>query len=259
MIGLLPAGGQATRISPLPCSKELYPIGFRRFTDGDGNPRPKVVSHYLLEKMRFAGIQKAYFVLRTGKWDIPAYFGDGAGLELNLDMDLGYLIMRLPFGVPYTLDQAYPFVRNAIVALGFPDILFHPEDMFKRLLAHLSLSKADVVLGVFPFENAHKGGMVDFDAEGRVHQVIEKPVQSNLNHSWCTAVWTPTFTEFMHQYLITSTHEDTFKSPELPMGNVIQAAIENGLHVKAEVFEDETYLDIGTPEDLVRAVRIYAV
>jgi glucose-1-phosphate thymidylyltransferase len=255
VIGLLPAGGQASRISPLPCSKELYPIGFQQLKDG--SIRPKVVSHYLLEKMRLAGIRKAFFVLRTGKWDIPAYFGDGAGLDL--DMDLGYLMMRLPFGVPYTLDQAYPFVRNAIVALGFPDILFYPDDMFKRLLTRLSTNNADVVMGVFPFENAHKGGMVDFDAEGRVHKIIEKPAQSNLRYSWCTAMWTPTFTEFMHQYLITKTDENTFNSPELPMGNVIQVAIENGLHVKAEVFEDEPYLDIGTPEDLVRAVRAYAV
>ncbi len=30
VIGLIPAGGQAKRLSPLPCSKELYPIGFER-------------------------------------------------------------------------------------------------------------------------------------------------------------------------------------------------------------------------------------
>ncbi|MEO1560926.1 MAG: dTDP-glucose pyrophosphorylase, partial [Cyanobacteria bacterium J06632_19] len=29
VIGLIPAGGKATRISPLPLSKELYPVGFR--------------------------------------------------------------------------------------------------------------------------------------------------------------------------------------------------------------------------------------
>jgi glucose-1-phosphate thymidylyltransferase len=257
VIGLLPAGGQAARISPLPCSKELYPIGFQQLQDG--STRPKVVSHYLLEKMRLAGIRKAYFVLRKGKWDVPAYFGDGAGLDLNLDMALGYLMMRLPFGVPYTLDQAYPFVQNAIVALGFPDILFRPDDMFKRLLTRLSTNNADVVMGVFPFENAHRGGMVDFDPKGHVHRVIEKPAQSTLRYSWCTSVWTPAFTEFMHQYLITRSDKDTYSNPELPMGNVIQAAIENGLHIEAEVFEGEPYLDIGTPEDLVRAVRIYAM
>ena len=56
VIGLLPAGGQAKRIAPLPFSKELYPIGFRRL-DEDDNLRTKVVSHYLLEKMRLAEIQ----------------------------------------------------------------------------------------------------------------------------------------------------------------------------------------------------------
>lgn len=74
VIGLLPAGGQATRISPLPCSKELYPIGFR--PQADGSLRPKVVSHYLLEKMRLAGIRKAFFLLRPGKRDILVKYVD---------------------------------------------------------------------------------------------------------------------------------------------------------------------------------------
>lgn len=257
VIGLLPAGGQATRISPLPGSKELYPIGFRY--SEDGSVRPKVVCHYLLEKMRQAGIRKAYFVLRSGKWDIPAYFGDG----LLLDMNLGYLIMRLPFGVPYTLDQAYPFVKHAVIALGFPDILFQPEDAFKRLLTHLYSSKAEVVVGVWPLEHSEKGGMVDFDAEGRVHHIVEKPTQTNARYSWCTAVWTPVFTEFMHQYLTAITadpvHKNLVQQTEIPMGNLIQAAIDSGLRVEAEVFEDIPYLDIGTPEDLVQAVRTFAL
>lgn len=259
VIGLIPAAGQATRLAPLPGSKELYPIGFRSV---NGSKRPKVVCHYLLEKMRLAGIRKAYFVLRSGKWDIPAYLGDGT----ILDMNLGYLIMRLPFGVTYTLDQAYPFVQNAVIAIGFPDIIFQPDDTFKRLLARLATSNADVVLGVVPFENPQKGGMVDFDTEGRVRLVVEKPDYSDLRYSWCTAVWTPVFTEFMHQY-VAALETDRLRSDagsnlipqrELPIGDVIQAAIENGLSVQAEVFTDGAFLDIGTPEDLVRAVRHFA-
>ncbi len=249
VIALIPAGGQATRISPLPSSKELYPIGFRYHEDG--SLRPKVVSHYLLEKMRLAGIRKAYFLLRPGKWDIPAYFGDGT----FLDMHLGYLVVRLPFGVPYTLDQAYPFVKNAIVAIGFPDILFSPDDTFKRLLARLAAERADVVINLLPFEHPHKGGMVDFDQKGRVRLIVEKPEQSDLRYSWCAAVWTPTFTEFMHQYLAAI---EALRSPhrrEIPIGDMIGAAIDNGLLVSAELFNDEPYLDIGTPADLVKAVR----
>ena len=74
------APGQATRIAPSPCSKELYPIGFRRL-DEDGSLRPNAVCHYLLEKMRLASITRAYISLREGKWDIPAYFGEAKCLE----------------------------------------------------------------------------------------------------------------------------------------------------------------------------------
>jgi glucose-1-phosphate thymidylyltransferase len=59
VIGLIPAAGQATRIAPLPCSKELYSVGFSSMNSGQ-DLRPKVVCHYLLEKMRLAGIHKIY-------------------------------------------------------------------------------------------------------------------------------------------------------------------------------------------------------
>ena len=61
---------------PLPCSKELFPLGFQ-LMEGSSQPRPKAVGHYLLEKFQLAGIAKTYIILRKGKWDIPAYFGHG--------------------------------------------------------------------------------------------------------------------------------------------------------------------------------------
>ncbi|NES17545.1 MAG: dTDP-glucose pyrophosphorylase [Symploca sp. SIO3E6] len=257
VIGLLPAAGQGTRIAPLPVSKELYPIGFRP-VEPDYSPRPKVVGHYLLEKMQLAGITKAYMVLRSGKWDIPAYFGDGT----MLDMNLGYLMMRLPYGVPYSLDQAYPFIQEALVAVGFPDILFQPDDVFVKLLARLTSSNAEVVLGLFPTEQYQKAGMVDFDGEGQVHLIIEKPTQTDLRYMWGVAVWKPVFSHFMHQYLaqreaarLPSDGHNLIKQRELPLGDVIQAAIEQGLRVEAEAFPEGEYLDIGTPEDLVQALR----
>ncbi|MEL6459245.1 MAG: sugar phosphate nucleotidyltransferase [Cyanobacteria bacterium J06621_15] len=267
VIGLIPAGGKATRISPLPLSKELYPVGFR--VDGDikvnnlnnnqnnnpNNLRPKVVSHYLLEKMRNAGIDKAYFILRSGKWDIPAYFGGGE----MLSMSLGYLIMDLPYGVPFTLDSAYPFVKDAVIALGFPDILFEPKDAYSKILKKLNSNNADVVLGLFPTDKPQKAGMVDFDNDGKVISIIEKPPQSNLRFMWGIAVWKPEFTEFLHEYLIGIREDINLANlPEIPIGNVIQAAINKGLQVKAEAFENGSYLDIGTPDDLIKAVKDFA-
>ena len=157
-VGLIPAGGRAERIAPLPCSKELFPIGFQMMK-GSSQPRPKVVCHYLLEKFQLAGIAEAYIVLRNGKWDIPAYFGNG---EL-VNMHLGYLIMGESFGPPFTLDQAYPFVRDKIVAFGFPDIMISSEDVFKPLLDQQATTQSDVVLAIFPAHNPHIMDMVEID------------------------------------------------------------------------------------------------
>lgn len=244
VIGLLPAGGQATRLSPLPLSKELYPLGFRNAADG--RAVPKVVSHYLLEKMQQAGIAKAFFILRPGKWDIPAYYGDGELVQIRL----GYLTVHVPYGVPYTLDQAYPFLQGATVAIGFPDILFQPEDAYVSLLARLQRTGADVVLGLFPTENFRKAGMVQFDECGRVQQIVEKPQQTTLKYMWAIAVWSPRFTEFLHEFV-----SGKIPDKEVPIGDVIQAGIGAGLRVEAEAFPDGSYLDVGTPDDLARAIR----
>jgi glucose-1-phosphate thymidylyltransferase len=56
IIGFIPVGG-SRRLSPLPCRKEIYPIGFRD-SHVKFEKRPKVVCHYLLEKMRLADISQ---------------------------------------------------------------------------------------------------------------------------------------------------------------------------------------------------------
>lgn len=255
VIGLIPAGGQATRIAPLPCSKELFPVGFRPVEGG--SLRPKAVCHYLLEKMRLAGAGKAYIILRQGKWDIPAYLEDG----LMLDMALAYLMMRLPFGAPYTLDQAYPFVREAMIVFGFPDILFQPQNAFVQLLDRQAETEADVVLGLFPAENPHLMDMVSFDDAGQVRQIVIKPPQTELRYTWIIAVWTPTFTQFMHDYLLAAQaakKEDKRQEgapAELFVGHVIQAAIDTGLVVDSLLFSAGHCSDIGTPESLLKAVH----
>lgn len=251
VIGLIPAAGQATRIAPLPCSKELYPIGFRSVNREPGK-RPKVACHYLLEKMRLAGITKAYMVLREGKWDIPSYLRDGS----VVDMHLAYLMMDVPFGVPYTLDQAYPFVRDAIVAFGFPDILFQPDDAFVQLLARQAFSNADVVLGLFPAESPRKVDMVDLDNAGQVRQIVIRPRQTQLRYTWGIAVWTPAFTQFLHEHLA-ACKSSAANQPELSVGNIVQAAIHNNLRVEGLPVSHDPYLDIGTPEDLVKAVKYF--
>src|SRR5262249_49753653 len=155
---------------------------------------PKVVSHYLLEKMRVAGISKAFFVLRPGKWDIPAYFGNGS----ILNMHLAYLtIAGPPYGVPFTLDHAYPFLSRVNVASGFPDILFDSDDGCSKLLSRQSQTRADLTLGLFPADASLKVDLVETSQDGSVKKIVVPPEESNLTYTWNIAIWTPVFTEYI--------------------------------------------------------------
>ena len=252
IVGLLPAGGTAARIAPIPCSKEIFPIGFHP-PESPLGLRPKAAAHYLIEKMQAAGAQKAYFILRDGKWDIPAYFGDG-GL---VGLPLGYLMMGLSYGVPFTLDQAYPFVGQATVLFGFPDILFQPGDAFARLLNRQAETGADLVIGLFPAHQPHKMDMVELDPNGRVLGITIKPRQTHLRYTWIIAVWGGRFSDFMHEFVALRKKDQSYEQGqrELYLGNVIQAAIQEGERVENVLFHDGSYIDIGTPEDLTTAVQ----
>jgi len=252
IIGLIPAAGTGSRISPLPCSKEIYPVGFRSLDNNE--LRPKVVSHYLLESMRSANITRAFIIIREGKWDIPSYFGDGK----MVDMSLAYLMRDLPYGVPYTLDQAYPFLHDATVALGFPDMIFEPGNAYSKLFSRLEETGADLVLGLFPAHNPHKTDMVEIDENGKIRSILIKPDQTRLIYAWEIAVWTPVFTKFMHDYVISHNNKSCNtqeERKELHVGDVMQSAIQSNIRIDSVTFDKGTCLDIGTPEDMIRAVQ----
>ena len=47
-----------------------------------------------------------------------------------VNMALGYLMTDLPFGVPFTVDSAFPFLEDKRVLFGFPDIILQPDDVY---------------------------------------------------------------------------------------------------------------------------------
>lgn len=259
VVGLIPAAGQATRLQPFPCSKEVYPVGFA-LDAKSGLPRPKVASQYLLEKFRVAGITKAFLVIRDGKWDIPNYFRDGNLVGLSL----AYLVITGSLGPPDTLDRAYPFLAQNRVAFGFPDILFGPEDAYVRLIRRQEDTGADVVLGLHRIEDPRVWDMVDCDEVGRVRDIVMKPASTTLTDGWCCAVWTPRFSAFLHEFLRADETKRNMSrlanrandpSGDLAVGVVLQAALKAGLVLQSVTFLGERYLDIGTPENLLKAVQ----
>jgi glucose-1-phosphate thymidylyltransferase len=241
--GVVPMAGQATRLAGLTCSKEILPTRCNRSPD----QQPVAVCEHLLGQLQRAGIHNVYITIREGKWDIPAHLEDGSRLGLHL----AYLMMGRPFGTPYSVDQAYPFIRDRRVALGFPDMCFGDPDIFTPLLRHQESADAHLVLGIFPADRPHKVDMVELGPDHRVKRIVIKPAETQLQHTWGIAVWTPVFTEFMHSFL--DRHQHTAdQTPELYVGDVVRAAIQAGLDVQGVPVSTQPYIDIGTREDLER-------
>lgn len=83
-----------------------------------------------------------------------------------------------------------------------------------------------------------------------------KPDRTQLLYAWEIAVWTPAFTDYMHNYVSDRKESDNLEhQKELFVGDVIQAAIEDKIRIDSVLFKEGKCLDIGTPEDLMKALH----
>jgi len=173
-------------------------------------------------------------------------------------MHLGYLIMQHPYGVPFTLSEAYPFVQSDIVALGFPDIVFTPKNAYCALYEKMAATKADIVLGLFPAHNKEKWDLVDLDKNGKIKDISIKQNRAYLEFSWTIALWNPTFTQYMHEFVGKrliggeggKTKNRASTTRELYPGDIILNAIKEGLEAEVVIFRNGTCIDLGTRNDL---------
>lgn len=253
IVGLIPAGGQAKRLGKIPCSKEIIPV-YTNESEYNSKFEIRVISEHLINSFRIAGIENIYFILRKGKWDIPSYYGDGSEFGVNIS----YCIMNLPYGTPFTLDQAYHFTKDKYIALGYPDIIFNPADAFIDVKKKMLETNADIVLGVFKIKNYMKWDMIEFDSDGKINDIVIKQDRPDLKYGWTIALWNPTFWDYMHEYvkeLIKDSNNDEIKNRELYPGDIFIDAIKKGMKAEAVVFKDGTSTDIGTPEDFLKFNR----
>lgn len=245
-VGIIPASGLAERLGSIPCSKEILPIKIHN------SDQIKVISEELIHQLKIAKIAKIHIIIRKGKWDIPDYYGDGK----DWGMDISYHIMRYPYGVPFTIDQAYSFIKDKYVALGFPDMFIEPLNSILKLKEKIISTGADLVLGLYPIENQLKWDMVEFDGDN-VTKIIVKPKKAQWEYGWSNIIWSPKFTELLHTIVQNGIENeknrfikdgDTVR--ELYPGDIIQAAIDRGMVVKACFFKEGKCTDIGTIDDL---------
>ena len=246
-VGIIPAAGKGTRLPELRGSKEIVPVRALE-TAEPAKDEARAVCLHQMDAMQFAGIDRQIMVLGTGKWDIPTEL---ARVEAGAPR-CAYVVLADSPGVPWTIDAAYSLTRGSNVAMGFPDILTTRRDLFVRLCDELGTTDLDVVLALFPTDQGHSGDVVSLTSERRVSQIRPKPRGVGRARVWIAAVWRPSFTEYLHQY-ICAANVSAEHGHELYIGDILNSSI-GELAIGAVDFPGGRFLDIGTPEnlDLVR-------
>jgi glucose-1-phosphate thymidylyltransferase len=167
--GLLLAGGTGSRLYPatLALSKQLLPV------------YDKPMIYYPLATLMQAGLREVLLI--TTPQDLPrfqALLGDGARWGITLH----YAAQPRPEGIAQALVIARDFLAGAPCALILGDNLFHGQGLPERLRAPAALGDAATVFACHVSE-PQRYGVLEFDAQGRVTGIEEKPAQPKSRYA----------------------------------------------------------------------------
>ncbi|EER61942.1 glucose-1-phosphate thymidylyltransferase [Acidovorax delafieldii 2AN] len=167
--GIILAGGSGTRLHPatLAISKQLLPV------------YDKPMIYYPLSTLMLAGIRDI-LVISTPQ-DTPRFeqlLGDGSQWGLNLQ----YAVQPSPDGLAQAFVIGEQFVGNAPSALVLGDNIFHGHD-FHELLGNASARTEGASVFAYHVHDPERYGVAEFDAQGRVLSLEEKPKAPKSNYA----------------------------------------------------------------------------
>ncbi|WP_407496350.1 glucose-1-phosphate thymidylyltransferase RfbA [Pseudooceanicola sp. MF1-13] len=159
--GIILAGGSGTRLLPITMgvSKQLLPL------------YDKPMIYYPLSVLMLAGIREVLIITTPEDQEqFRRLLGDGSQWGLRLD----YVVQPSPDGLAqaYLLGEA--FLAGAPSAMVLGDNIFFGHGLPKIMAAADARDVGGTVFG-YHVADPERYGVVDFDTDGTVREIIEKP------------------------------------------------------------------------------------
>jgi glucose-1-phosphate thymidylyltransferase len=160
MRGIVLAGGTGSRLHPvtIAVSKQLLPVF------------DKPMIYYPLSTLMLAGVREVLVI--TTPDDGPAFrrlLGDGSRLGMRIE----YAVQPSPDGLAQAFTIGAGFLAGGPAALALGDNIFHGADLGAALRAGHAVDGGRILACRVSDPGAY--GVVEFDADGRVLSVVEKP------------------------------------------------------------------------------------
>jgi glucose-1-phosphate thymidylyltransferase len=237
--GIILAGGTGSRLFPMThsVSKQLIPV------------YDKPMIYYPLTVLMLAGVEE--ILLISTPRDLPSFeqlLGDGSQWGLKIR----YAEQPKPEGLAQAFLIGEEFLAGEPVCLVLGDNLFYGHELAKSLMAASRRKDGATVFG-YHTNQPEQYGVVEFDADGNVVSLEEKPEKPKSNYA------VPGI--YFYDGNVVALTKDLKPSPrgELEITDLNRVYLERG-ELRVELLgRGTTWLDTGTPDSLADATQFVQV